>query len=50
MFERFTPAARAVVVAARARACDEDAAEVRPDHLLGALNALRLVRASRSRR
>ena len=39
MFERFTRSARAVVVDARDRARDEDAAEIREEHLLAALLA-----------
>lgn len=40
MFERFTSAARAVIADARQRAVDEDAAEIREEHLLAALLAV----------
>ena len=39
MFERFTRAARAIVVDAHGRAHDEEASEVREEHLLAALLA-----------
>lgn len=40
MFEQFTSAARAVIADARQRAVDEDAAEIREEHLLAALLAV----------